>query len=162
MNAQQKLLKSKVTLHDSLSAFSQATGVKQATVHLACVTKKGEVLFVPGDGMWGLPKRQVPMQGTLILLPDDIIKKELQRDPKYVRGVSPAYGDTKVLGQYEDGEGGFHFVLRVNISYTGSRLWMYAQNRSQFAQLGECDEVARITAIELGLCEPMVAEETAT
>jgi hypothetical protein len=151
MKTEKKLANCTIGLHESLATSSHYSGIKEAVIHLACLTKKGEVLLVSDGEVWGFPKRTVPMAGALILFPNEIIKRELGRDPQYLRGVNPNCTDTKLLGQYVDDKDMLHIVLRVCISYTPSKQWMYVSRSGQLEQGGEFDEVVWLSAAQLGL-----------
>ena len=143
--------KCRIGLHESLATSAHCAGRKTAMVHVACVTKRGEVLLVLEGMAWGFPKRVIPLVGALILLPDELIKKELGRDPKYLRGTNPSCADTKLLGQYVDDDGLLHFVLQVNISHTPCQQWKYVSKLAELERVGVVDEAVTLAAARLGL-----------
>lgn len=150
MSLHKKLQLCAVGSHESLQASRLAhDGIKHAVVHLACVTKRREVLLVMNNGLWGFPRRAAPMSGTLILFPDKIIKKELGYEPEQLRGGSPTCADTKLLGQYVDDEDILHFVMCINIFRTDCKHWKYV-NPGQSLDI-DCDETVQLSASKLGL-----------
>jgi len=145
---------SRVGLHESLATSKSCCGITQAVIHLACVTRRSEVLLVSEQGVWGLPKRVVPMVGTLIMFPNRIITQVLDRDPEQMRGVNPACADTKLLGEHVDSGGLLHFLLRVNISHTPFSQWTYVRTQEQLAEINNIDDVVRMAVTGMLISSP--------
>jgi hypothetical protein len=133
-----------ITLHQSLISYGPYQG-RKLEVHLVCQTKIGGVLMVHREGEWCLPSRLIEAVGTLILLPDKIIKDQLGCDPVTLRGGNPACGDTKIVAEHEDSDGSIHVVLRVNIFHVRQRNFEYF---SGFRGVGQ-DEFSKLTIIAL-------------